>query len=224
MRLAFAVALIFVPFFASAGNLTGYLPANISTIGAEPLAQIEVLSLNYHFSGVSRAAAFDIIGTADSPLLEVSCAGPSQCSCSASGAEFSCRFMPQVSGTYSLQFISENMTSAYYLELSEGKQAKLTSVQESDPPASRWAFYAMAALGVVFIFYLAYLAYGRLTRKRRNLRQLLQKKIEVEHDMEALRYRYMKREIDEITLAQLMQQKKLELIQLNSQLEEARGG
>jgi hypothetical protein len=77
---------------------------------------------------------------------------------------------------------------------------------------------------VVFIFYLAYLAYGRLTRKRRNLRQLLQKRLEVEHDMEALRYRYMKREIDEITLAQLMQQKKLELIQISSQLQAARGG
>ncbi len=209
---------------AAAQNLTAMLPANVSALeGSEP-ATIEVISLNYPAQGVVEDKSFEAFGTASRRLTGASCSGPSPCSCKQSAADFSCSFSPPVAGAYALQLSSENLGSTYYLELREGKQVKLTSVLEAEPPSSRWPFYALAGLGLVFVSYLAYLLYQRLTRRRRNARKLAQRKREVEHDMETLRFRYMKREIDEITLAQLMQQKKLELIQLNAQLEEAGKG
>lgn len=219
-------AVLLLAFFSSisAENITALLPANVSSLGEGGVAQaVDVVSLSYPSQGVVKGRSFEAFGAASIELSAASCTGPSQCSCRADGTAFTCSFSPPVSGTYSLQLSSENLSSTYYLELHEGKQVKLTSVLEAEPPSARWPFYAMAALGIIFVAYLAYRAYGRLTRKKRSIRQLQQRKTEIEHDMEALRYRYMKREIDEITLAQLMQQKKLELIQLQAQLQDAGG-
>ncbi|MFH1199581.1 MAG: hypothetical protein V1708_00780 [Candidatus Micrarchaeota archaeon] len=217
LALSFAVAVLAANCIA-ASNIAALLPANVSALQASEFSEIEVLSLTYPSAGVIESAHFVAMGSASVHLITVSCSGPSQCACDARESGFSCQFSPPVKGTYSLLFSSENLSSIYFLELEPGKQVALTSVLESEPASNRLIFYAMAFLGIAFLAYLLYLAYRRLTGKKRGVRRLITRRIEIEHDMEALRYRYMKREIDEITLAQLMQQKKLELIALNAEI------
>ncbi|MFH1107363.1 MAG: hypothetical protein V1787_05710 [Candidatus Micrarchaeota archaeon] len=222
MKRALLIALALCAAAAAQTNFTGYLTANVSML-AEQADVMEITSLSYPPQGVVRGRAFQIAGLCSEEGPAIGCSGPSACACTAVKNEFSCSFSPPVGGVYSLEFSSAAASATYYLELHEGRQVRLTSVMEEEPPSNKIVFYGMALLGICFMAYLAYYAYRFLTRKRRNVKRLLQRKIEIEHDMEALRFRYMKREIDEITLAQLMQQKKLELIQVSYQISEAEG-
>ena len=137
-------------------------------------------------------------------LVSIYCVGPSYCSCqlfkrSESSEPFECIFTQPVNGSYGIYAYDElgntNEGQGSQLLFNTGKSAQLV-VQSTLP---YWAVLAVLVIAFFVIVYSAFKLFDWLFVGYRHVASLKRRKAEIEEEFKMLKYRFMKREIDDTT-------------------------
>ena len=137
-------------------------------------------------------------------LVSIRCTGPSYCSChlftrSGDVEPFECVITPPVNGSYGVYAFDElgntNEGLGSQVVFSPGKSAQL--IVQSTLPS--WAILAVLVIAFFIIIYSVFKLFDWLFVGYRHVAALKKRKADIEDEFKMLKYRFMKREIDDTT-------------------------
>ncbi|MEW5955109.1 MAG: hypothetical protein AB1626_01055 [Candidatus Micrarchaeota archaeon] len=170
--------------------------------------------------------------SSDQPVRNVSCDSPrdnedSLCSCSLSvqGTQGNvtsyiadCTVSPPVRGRYLMRLTNaQGRTKDVEFILTPGEEAVVQPVQRGPD----WTFYAIAAVALLLFVAMVYFAAMKLEEIITYKERLLEKKQGILNDMKMLKYRLMKRELDELAYKKAWDAKEKELAEVEARIAEA---
>ncbi|MFQ5405794.1 MAG: hypothetical protein ACE5DI_01415 [Candidatus Micrarchaeia archaeon] len=151
------------------------------------------------------------------------CFGPSACECGLlqrvndSNTVFQCTFRPPVNGDYDLIAMdvhgNDNKDFVHQARLIPGQPAVLIAVVEREK-VDLLLFLTAFAVFMALVF-AGYFVYRKLRARALRMQRLLKKKKRLEQELSMLKYRYLKREIDEKSYQSLQTVLEREFNELN---------
>ncbi|NYZ75021.1 hypothetical protein H0O03_02035 [Candidatus Micrarchaeota archaeon] len=170
--------------------------------------------------------------SSDQPITGVTCDSPTEnseslCNCELTSQGMQgnattyladCVISPPVRGRYVIVFTNAaGAKKTAELMLTPGEEAKLQVVQQAQP----FTFYAVAAIAVMLFAGGAYLIARKLEDIVTYKQRLIEKRGSILNDMKMLKYRLMKRELDEVAYKKAYDLKQRELAEVEARIAEA---
>ncbi len=211
--LVLALVLWAVSVSADTGLSTGLLTLNLSqALDNSTPSSLQLLSLKHPPSGVQAGEPLDLVGIASQRVSHVSCQGPSGCSCKLLDAtEFVCAVSPPVEGSYRLTLSDGPLQGFYLIQLTPGQPVRVTAVQEAETAPSEMLNYFLALLALLAVGYALFFGYRALTMQQRSVMAASAQVNGLQEELRELKFRFLKRQIDDATYAGLAKQKEAAL-------------